>query len=313
MSDKRKIILDCDPGNDDALNILLALSSPTTELLGITTVFGNVDVEKTTRNANIVCTLANCVVPIYQGASEPLVLPRIDAATVHGKTGLAGKNLPEPALTVERQHAVDFIIDTVRANPHQITLVPTGALTNIALAMKKAPDIVPLIQEIVLMGGSTTFGNRTPAAEFNMLADPHAAFIVFESATPVTMFGLNVTHQALATQDIIDQFAALGTRTGTFVAEILENYKAFYEEKYQLAGGALHDPMTMAYLIQPELFECQKMVVSVDITQTANMGHTTCDVWGSLANTGRKQSKVALQVDAPAFFALLLNHVKTFA
>ncbi len=309
--EKTKIILDCDPGNDDAINILLALSSEKLDILGITSVFGNVDVEKTTRNANIVCSLVDKQVPIYKGASEPLVLPRIDAASVHGKSGLAGTNLPEPKFPVGEKHAVQFIIDTVLQNPHEVVLVPTGALTNIALAMKIAPEIVPLIKEIVLMGGSTSFGNRTPAAEFNMLADPHSAAVVFASQAPVTMFGLNATHQVLATQEIIADFLALNTRTGKFVAEILENYRAFYARNYNLPGGALHDPLTVGYLLAPNLFTFQNMYVEVETDAGHNMGRTTCDIWGNLKD--RKQTKVAVEVDAKGFFALLLQQLKQFA
>lgn len=309
----QKIILDCDPGNDDAINILLALSSDKLDILGITTVFGNVDVEKTTRNANLVCSLVNKVVPLYQGASEPLVLPRIDAVAVHGKSGLSGDPDITPILSVERQHAVEFIIESILRYPHEVTLVPTASLTNIALAMKLAPQIVPLIKEIVLMGGSTTFGNRTPAAEFNILADPHAAAVVFRSAAPVTMFGLNATHQVLATQPIIDKFYALQTKVGDFVAGILEHYKAFYEKRYGLAGGALHDPLTVAYLLAPELFRFQPMVVEVDTSETHNMGRTTCDVWGSWHDENLKKTKVAVEVNAQGFFELLLTQLSKFS
>lgn len=309
MTEATKIILDCDPGNDDAINILLALSSPKIHLLGITTVFGNVDLDKTTTNANIVCTLVNRQVPLYRGASEPMVLPRIDAAEVHGKTGMAGTDLPAPAFSVEDKRAVDFIIDSVKKYPHEVVLVPTGALTNIAMALKLAPEIAPLIKEIVLMGGSTTFGNRTPAAEFNILADPHAARVVFDSLAPVTMFGLNVTHQALTTQAVINRFYALETRTGDFVGEIFEHYNVFYKKFYDLPGGALHDPMTVAYLLKPELFEFQMMKVQVDCQEGINQGRTVCDLWNKLPG---KQTKVAMKVDAEGFFDLIVEQIKAF-
>lgn len=310
--DKRKIILDCDPGHDDAINILLALASERLEVLGITTVFGNVDLEKTCHNANVVCSLVNKKVPLFKGASEPLVNPRISAESVHGASGLEGPHLPPPQLIVEEKHAVQFIIETVRQFPHQITLVPTGALTNIALAMKMAPDIVPLIKEIVLMGGSTDNGNWTPAAEFNILADPHAAHIVFSSVAPVTMFGLNVTHQAIANPKVIQLFHDLNTKTGDFVAELLLFFKKHHEEVYGWDGGALHDPMTVAYLLKPELFTFKPMVVTVDCSQSDNCGRTNCDVWGVLKGKGLKETKVATKVDAWSFFELIAEHIKIY-
>ncbi len=309
---KRKIILDCDPGHDDAINILLALASDKLDVLGITTVFGNVDLAKTTHNANVVCSLIQRDVKLFQGASEPLVNPRISAESVHGASGLEGPHLPEPHLTVQDKHAALFIIESVKKYPHQVTLVPTGSLTNIALAIKMAPEIVPLIQEIVLMGGSTDNGNWTPAAEFNILADPHAAHIVFSCQAPVTMFGLNVTHQAIANPKVIQLFHDLHTKTGDFVAELLVFFKKHHEERYGWDGGALHDPMTVAYLLKPELFEFKNMYVGVDTTQTENMGRTNCDVWGVMENENVKKTKVAMKVDAWGFFQLIAEHIKVY-
>lgn len=309
---RRKIILDCDPGHDDAINILLALVSPELDVLGITTVFGNVDLAKTTHNANVVCSLVNKNVPLFAGASEPLLNPRISAESCHGASGLEGPNLPPPQLKMQDQHAALFIIESVRQYPHEVTLVPTGSLTNIALAMKMAPDIVPLIKEIVLMGGSTDNGNWTPAAEFNILTDPHAAHIVFNSTAPVTMFGLNVTHQAIANPKVVELFRQLHTKTGDFVAELLVFFKKHHEERYGWDGGALHDPMTVAYLLKPELFEFKSMAVTIDTSQTDNMGRTNCDVWGVLKGKGLKETKVAVKVDAWGFFKLIAERISVY-
>jgi purine nucleosidase len=190
---KRKIILDCDPGHDDAVAILLALSSQELEVLGITTVYGNVGLPYTSRNAQIMVELAGKTTKVFAGASRPLLRDRISAEDVHGKSGLEGPSFEEPKLPLEQQHAVQFIIDSILEHPNQVTLVPVGAFTNIALAMRLEPKIIPLIGEIVVMGGSTTLGNASPAAEFNILCDPHAASIVFSSGVKLTMFGLNAS------------------------------------------------------------------------------------------------------------------------
>jgi purine nucleosidase len=306
---KRKIILDCDPGHDDAIAILLALSSDELEVLGITTVYGNVGLPFTSRNARIMVELAGKTTKVFAGANRPLLRDRISAEDVHGKSGLEGPVFDEPKQPLEQQHAVQFIIDSILEHPNQVTLVPVGAFTNIALAMRLAPEIIPLIPEIVLMGGSTTLGNTSPAAEFNIFCDPHAASIVFSSGVKLTMFGLNLTHQCLATPDRVAKFYALGTKVGTVTAQLLEFFKLSYNKRYGFAGPALHDPCTIAYLIQPELFSVQAMHVEVDVIPGPSFGRTVCDVW----DVTRKPANcdVAMTANADGFFDLLVERLGT--
>jgi purine nucleosidase len=306
---KRKIILDCDPGHDDAIAILLALSSTELDVLGITTVYGNVGLAFTSRNARIMVELAGKTTKVFAGASRPLLRDRISAEDVHGKSGLEGPTFEEPKLVLEQQHAVQFIIDSILEHPNQVTLVPVGAFTNIALAMRLAPEIIPLIQEITLMGGSTTLGNTSPAAEFNIFCDPHAASIVFSSGVKLTMFGLNLTHQCLATPERVAKFKNLGTRVGNVTAELLEFFKLAYNKRYGFAGPALHDPCTIAYLIKPELFTVQAMHVEVDVLPGASFGRTVCDVWDV---TGKPANcDVAMTANADGFFELLVERLGT--
>jgi purine nucleosidase len=306
---KRKIILDCDPGHDDAIAILLALSSPELEVLGITTVYGNVGLEFTSKNARIMVELAGKDTKVFAGASRPLLRERISAEDVHGKSGLEGPTFIDPKLPLEQQHAVQFIIDSILEHPNQVTLVPVGAFTNIALAMRTDPKIIPLIGEIVVMGGSTTLGNTSPAAEFNIFCDPHAASIVFSSGVKLTMFGLNLTHQCLATPDRVAKFRALGTKVGTVTAELLEFFKRAYNKRYGFAGPALHDPCTIAYLIKPDLFTVQAMNVEVDVLPGLSFGRTVCDVWNV---TGKPANcDVAMTANADGFFDLLVERLGT--
>ena len=304
---KRKIILDCDPGHDDAIAILLALSSPELEVLGITTVYGNVGLEFTSKNARIMVELAGKQTKVFAGASRPLLRERISAEDVHGKSGLEGPTFIDPKLPLEQQNAVQFIIDSILEYPNEVTLVPVGAFTNIALAMRTEPKIIPLIGEIVVMGGSTTLGNTSPAAEFNIFCDPHAASIVFSSGVKLTMFGLNLTHQCLATPDRVAKFRALGTKVGTVTAELLEFFKRSYNKRYGFAGPALHDPCTIAYLIQPDLFTVQAMHVEVDVLPGPSFGRTVCDVWNV---TGKPANcDVAMTANADGFFDLLVERL----
>ncbi|WP_161882284.1 nucleoside hydrolase [Deinococcus alpinitundrae] len=311
----RPVILDGDPGHDDAVNILLACSSPELDVLGVTTTYGNVGLERTTHNALVVRELIGAGFPIYPGADRPLVVPRLSAEAVHGESGLDGPDLPTPTRGAERLHAAQFIIDTVRARPGEVTLLPTGPLTNLALALRLAPDIAPKIREVVWMGGSLDTGNWTPSAEFNALCDPHAARIVFECAAEtglkLTMFGLNATHQAIADPARVAAFRQLGTRVGEFTAVLLEFFAGHHRERYGWEGGALHDPMTAAYLIAPALFGVKAMRVDIDTTEGPSAGRTVCDVWKV---TGQPpNADVALTVDADGFFALLVERIGRYA
>ena len=309
---RRPVILDGDPGHDDAVNILLAHASDELEVLGVTTTYGNVGLENTTRNALVTLELIGSRTPVYAGADRPLLVERLSAESVHGQSGLDGPLLPSPTRGPEQLHAALFIAEQVRARPHEVTLLPTGPLTNLALALRLAPDIAPLIRQIVWMGGSLDQGNWTPAAEFNALCDPHAAQIVFGSGTPLVMFGLNATHQAVATPERIAPIRALSAREGAsavgeVVAQLLEFFAEHHRERYGWDGGPLHDPLTCAYLLAPELFGTQAMHVEVDTTAGPSAGRTLCDLWNV---TGRPpNADVALTVDADGFYRLLTERM----
>ena len=312
FSAPRPVILDGDPGLDDAVGWLLALSSPELWVLGVTAVHGNVVLPLSLWNAGVVLALAGDVaegVPYFAGADRPLLRSPMTATHVHGATGLPAAGLPEPHRDPGQAHAVDFIIRTVRANPGQVTLVATGPLTNIALAFRLAPDLPDLVREVVWMGGSTGQGNRTPAAEFNALADPHAAQIVLQSPVQVRMVGLNVTMQCIATPERIEQLRALGNRAGAVCAEMLNFYAAFYRERYGLSGGAMHDPLAVAAAIRPELLTWQALSVEVELNEGLNLGRTVCDLYNVTGQTPNAQ--VAVGVDEEGFFGLLLERLGT--
>lgn len=306
------VLLDGDPGLDDAVAWLLAFASPETQVLGVTAVHGNVPLQQGVRNTGVVLALAGeraAGVPYFAGADRPLLREGMTATQVHGATGLPAAHLPGPVRGPEAEHAVDFIIRTVRANPGQITLVASGPLTNVALAFRLAPDLPGLLREVVWMGGSTAQGNRTPAAEFNALADPHAAHIVLHSPVPVRMVGLNVTMQCIATPERLEQLRALGNRAGAVSAEMLEFYAGVYRERYGLSGGALHDPLAVAAALSPELLTWQAMNVEVELSEGLNVGRTVCDLYG--VTDREKNVQVAVGVDDAAFFKLLLERLGT--
>ncbi|WP_170368580.1 nucleoside hydrolase [Ruegeria arenilitoris] len=307
----RKIIIDTDPGQDDAVAILLALASPDEiEVLGITAVAGNVPLELTAKNARIVCELAGRTdIPVHAGCDRPLKRPLITAEHVHGKTGLDGPVLPDPQMPLAEGHGVDFIIDTLRAqDPGTVTLCPLGPLTNIATAFQKAPDIVERVQEIVLMGGAYfEVGNITPTAEFNIHVDPEAADIVFKSGVPIVVMPLDVTHKALVTKPRNDAFRALGTKVGIAVAEMTDFFERFDKEKYGSEGAPLHDPCVTAYLIRPELFSGRHVNVEIETQSDLTLGMTVADWWGV---TDRTPNALFIgDVDADGFFALLTERL----
>ena len=307
----RKIIIDTDPGQDDAVAILLALSSPEEiEVLGLTTVAGNVPLDLTTRNARIVCELAGRTdVGVYAGCDRPLGRDLVTAEHVHGKTGLDGPDLPEPTMPLADGHAVDFIIDCLRRNaPGSVTLCPLGPLTNIATARQKAPDIAARIGQIVLMGGAYfEVGNITPAAEFNIYVDPEAADIVFKSGVPLVVMPLDVTHQALVTSARNDAFRALGTPVGLAVAQMTDFFERFDKEKYGSLGAPLHDPCVTAYLIDPELFTGRHINVEIETGSDLTLGMTVADWWGV---TDRAANATFMGgIDADGFFSLLTERL----
>ena len=307
MAERRKIIIDTDPGQDDAAAIMLALASPEEiEILGLCAVAGNVPLKLTSRNIRIMLELCNRTdIPVYEGCERPLVREPITAEHVHGSTGLDGPTLPEPVLAAQSQNAIDFIIETIRREPEgTITLCTLGALTNLATALQKAPDIAPRIKELVLMGGGFfEGGNITPAAEFNIYVDPHAADIVFRSGIPLVMMPLDVTHKLLTTKARIAAISEIGTRPAIAMVEMLEFFERFDVEKYGSDGGPLHDPSVIAYLIKPELFDGRDCNVEIEVNSELTIGMTVVDWWKV---TGREpNTRVMRDVDADGFFALL--------
>jgi purine nucleosidase len=306
----RKIIIDTDPGQDDAVAILLALASPELDVVGITAVAGNVPLHLTEKNARKVCELAGKPdTKVYAGAVRPLVRPLVTAEYVHGKTGLDGPDLPEPTMPLQAQHGVDFIIETILSNPDgAITLCPLGPLTNIALALIRAPEIAPKICEIVLMGGGFfEGGNVTPAAEFNIYVDPHAAEVVLMSGIPIVMMPLDVTHKALTSRVRVERFRAMKTPVGDATAALLDFFERFDEQKYGTDGGPLHDPCVIAYLLKPELFKGRTCNVTVETTSELTMGMTVIDWWHV---TGREfNATVMRDIDHDGFFDLLTERI----
>ncbi|MGA1614477.1 MAG: nucleoside hydrolase [Lutimaribacter sp.] len=307
----RKIIIDTDPGQDDAVAILLALASPDEiDLLGITCVAGNVPLALTARNARMICELAGRPdIAVFAGCDRPLGRALVTAEHVHGKTGLDGPTLPEPQMPLQPQHAVDFIIDTVRANPPgTITLCPLGPLTNIATALARAPDIAARLQEIVLMGGAYfEVGNITPAAEFNIYVDPQAAKAVFAAGVPLVVMPLDVTHKALVTAERNAAFRNLGTPVGIAVAQMTEFFERYDREKYGSLGAPLHDPCVTAYLLAPHLFSGRHVNVEIETTSELTMGMTVADWWRV---TDRPANAMFMgQIDAQGFFDLLTQRL----
>jgi purine nucleosidase len=310
MPQTRKIIIDTDPGQDDAVAILLALGSAELEIVGITAVAGNVPLKLTEKNARKICELAGRPdINVYAGAIRPLARELVTAEEVHGKTGLNGPQLPDPKMKLQHQYAVDFIVETLmKEEAGTITLCALGPLTNVALALIREPKIAPRIKEIVLMGGGFfEGGNVTPTAEFNIYVDPQAAEVVFKSGIPIVMMPLDVTHKALTTAKRTQAIRKLGTRVGTATAEMLEFFERFDEEKYGTDGGPLHDPCVIAYLLKPELFSGRKCNVTVETASELTMGMTVIDWWGVTKRP--KNAMVMRDIDHDAFFALLVERL----
>jgi len=300
----RPLIIDTDPGQDDAVALLVALASPELELLGITTVAGNVPLELTEVNARKICELAGRPdILVFAGCSRPMIRPLRTAEEVHGATGLDGPDLPEPTMPLQPEHAVDWLVDTLMAaDDGSITICPVGPLTNIATALVKQPAIVPKIREIVLMGGGFfEGGNTTPAAEFNIYVDPHAAHVVFTSGVPFTMIPLDATHSALMTREWIDELRASGTAVCTATVEMLEFYERFDMNRYGTHGAPLHDPCAIVYLLRPELFETRDCHVAIEIGSELTMGMTVVDWWGATDNSAN--CTVARRIEAEGLYA----------
>jgi len=310
MAATEKIIIDTDPGQDDAVAILLALASPELEILGITAVAGNVPLHLTEKNALKICELAGRrEMKVYAGAIRPLVRKLVTAEHVHGKTGLDGPDLPEPAMKLQDKYAIDFIVETLmKEEPGTVTLCPLGPLTNIALALVREPRIASRIKRIVLMGGGFfEGGNVTPTAEFNIYVDPHAADVVFRSGVPIVMMPLDVTHKALTTAKRVEAFRRMGTKVGDATAELLDFFERFDEEKYGTDGGPLHDPCVIAYLLKPELFKGRECNVEVETGSELTMGMTVIDWWG--VTSRKKNAMVMRDIDHEGFFGLLTERL----
>jgi inosine-uridine nucleoside N-ribohydrolase len=303
---RQRIVLDCDPGHDDAIAILLAARHPRLKLEAITTVAGNQTVEKTSRNALRVCTLAGIRdVPIAAGMDRPLVREQVVAADIHGESGLDGPALPEPDLALAPRHAVDLLIELLLASDGDLTIVATGPLTNVATAIRREPRIVPKIQQIVLMGGAIGLGNVTPAAEFNIYVDPEAAHIVFNCGRPVTMIGLDVTHQAQATPEVRARIRALGNPVAHLVDGLLEFFAATYREIFNFPAPPVHDPCAVARVIDSTLLHARPMRVDVELRGEFTTGRTVCDAFGK---TGRApNAEVGEGLDVPRFWDLLIE------
>ena len=305
----RSLIIDTDPGQDDAVAIMLALANTDTlDLLGITTVAGNVGLPLTTANALKLLELAGRRdVPVYAGASAPLMVALETAEYVHGETGLNGWDFPEPTIRPQPEFGPDWIVETVMSRPEKtVTLCPLGPLTNVALALAREPRLGERLERIVLMGGAQIEGgNVTPAAEFNIYVDPHAAARVFACGADIVVMSLDVTHQAMIRGKWLEKMKTLGGRTAEAFVGLLSFYERYDEEKYGTDGGPLHDPTTVAYLLRPEIFTGKLVNVEIETTPGLCFGQTVVDRWGV---TGRRKNATWITgIDPDGFFDLLLD------
>ena len=310
----RPVIIDCDPGQDDAVALFLAMASPDElDILGITTVAGNVPLALTERNVRMMCDIAGrTTMPVFAGCERPMLREPITAEYIHGDTGIDGIDVFEPEAPLQEQHAVDFIVETLlAAEPNSVTLVPTGPLTNIGTALERHPEVLKHVKEIVIMGGAMREGgNRTPSAEFNIMVDPHAAEIVLNCGRPLTLIGLDVTHQVLSTPDRVARIGELDNPVATATVGMLSFFHRYDTEKYASQGTPLHDPCTVAFLLQPELFKTKLCNVSVETESELTIGHTAVDFW----HVTDKPRNVhwAWDVDADGFYELLTQRLGRF-
>jgi inosine-uridine nucleoside N-ribohydrolase len=300
------VLIDCDPGHDDAMALLLALASPELELLGVTTVHGNQTLEKTTANALRVLEFAGSDMRVAAGADRPLLREPAVAADVHGETGLDGPDLPPPSGVPVGEHAIEFLAARLRESERPVTLVPTGPLTNIALLLATHPDAAQRIERIVLMGGAIAEGNVTPAAEFNIWVDPEAAARVFGSGLDVTMIGLDITHRALMTGEHAERLRSAG-RVGTMVAELWEFYSRFHRRIYDLGGTPVHDALAVAHVLRGDLVQTRRVNVEVDCASELCRGRTVVDVWERTERA--PNAHVGVEVDAGGFLDLLVERI----
>ncbi len=310
MSEKTKIILDCDPGHDDAVAILLAGASRKIDLLGITVVSGNQTLDKTVTNALEVCEVAGLNVPVYGGCPQPMVRKKKEAGDIHGKSGMDGPEFIPLSRGPEKKHAVQFIVDTLMHSEGDITMVTTGPMTNLAMAMRMEPRIVEKIKQIVLMGGSYQNGNVTPAAEFNIISDAEAAYVCFNSGCPITMVGLDVTRKALCYPEIVERMEKIGNKASTFFADLMKFFCKTQKEVFGWEGGPLHDPITIAYLIDPGVLTVKPMNVGIDISLGPSYGRTNCDYFGYMGLPNN--ADVAIDIDVEKFWQIVEDCLKLY-
>lgn len=306
----QRIVLDCDPGHDDAIAMLLAHGNPDVELVAVTTVAGNQTLDKVTRNALTIAHVAGMAgVPVAAGSARPLVRTLQTAADIHGETGLDGPTLPDAALKLDERHAADLIIDTVMDHDAgTVTLVPTGPLTNIALAVRKEPRIADRVREVVLMGGGYHAGNQTAAAEFNIIVDPEAAHIVFNETWPLTMVGLDLTHQALATDDATARIAAIGTGPARFINELLGYYAGACQDAQDISFPPVHDPCAVARVIDPAVMTTRRAPLNVELSGALTLGMTVADF--RTAPPPDCTTSVAVDLDSERFWGLVVDAVE---
>ena len=308
--EKTKIILDCDPGHDDAVAIILAGKNPKVDLLGITIVSGNQTLDKTVRNALNVTQHLGIDVPVYGGCSEPMVRKKVVAGDIHGESGLDGPVFPPLERKAEPEHAVNFIIKTLMESEGDITVVTTGPMTNLAMAMRMEPNIVPKIKQIVLMGGAIANGNVSPAAEFNIMADAEAAYICFTSGRPMTMVGLDVTRKVLCYPEIVERMGRIGNRASKLFVDLMGHFCKTQKEVFGWEGGPLHDPVTLAYLIDPSVLKVKPMNVRIDIRSTESYGRTNCDPFDYLHLP--HTADVAMDIDVERFWDIIEENIRLY-
>lgn len=310
--EKRKIILDCDPGHDDAIAMLLAARNPAIDLLGITVVAGNQTLEKTLVNALNVCQYLGIDVPVYGGCSQPMIRDKqVIADDIHGESGLDGPVFGPRSKQAESQHAVNYLVDRLLNSDGDITVVTTGPMTNLAMAMRLCPDIVPKIREVVEMGGTYQLGNMTPAAEFNILADADAAHVAFTCGRPITMVTLDVTRKVLCLPSVMERMSKVDTSAGKLFIDLMTFFNKTQKQVFGWEGGPLHDPVTIAYLIDPTVLTTKHVFTQVDIRSEQSYGRTNCDFFHY---SGRApNSHLSVDIDVAKFWDIIEDGLRAYA
>ena len=311
MTARRRVLLDCDPGHDDAMAILLAAASPALELVGITTVAGNQTLEKTTLNARRVCSVAGIVdVPIAAGCERPLAREPVVAADIHGASGLDGVDWPEPTVPLDPRHGVDLIVEAARSGDGPLTLIAVGPLTNVATALRRSPEIAGRIERLSIMGGAIGLGNTTPSAEFNIHFDPEAAEEVFRAGIPITLVPLEVTHLALATESVLARIAALDTPVARMSVALMRFFAETYLRVFGFEAPAVHDPCAVAAVIDPAIVPARRMNVAIDTESSLSLARTVCDVH---AKTGREpNADVGVDLDVDRLWEEMILALETY-